>query len=286
VAQLVSFPFLLKVRASNCNTGLPKAVLIPHRAVIANVLQVLNSAIPCTHMQQGDRALGVVPFSHMYGLLMLVHVCPLLGIATMVYLTLPRPFHAFLDSLNTHRVNHLFLAPPLVQAFVKHPSHNKQHTFTHFKTALVAAAPLDSLTEDAFRHMCPDDFLLSQVFGMTETAGIITAIAEGRHPRSGTVGEMILGTEGKIVTEDGTVVYFSREAPPSIPVRGELRARGPELCMGYLDNEEATAAAFDSEGFIRTGDIVEVAEDGYITVVDRAKHIIKSKVCSEPRFSG
>jgi 4-coumarate--CoA ligase len=258
-------------------SGLPKAVLVPHRAVIANVLQVRDSSIPRVRAAPGDRALGVIPFSHMYGLLMLVHVCPSLGIATVVYPSLPRPFDSFLASLTTHRVNHLFLAPPLVHAFVKHPA-SATSVFSHFKTALVAAAPLNGLTEDTFRRMCPEGFLIAQVFGMTETAGIITAVPEGGAPRAGSVGHMITATEGKVVTEDGAIVRFSRESPPDVAVRGELRARGPELCLGYLDNDLATAEAFDEEGYIRTGDIVEVTKDGNVTIVDRAKHIIKSKV--------
>jgi 4-coumarate--CoA ligase len=151
---------------SSGTTGLPKAVLIPHRAVIANVLQVSAAAIPRSRTMAGqDRALGVVPFSHMYGLLHLVHLCPLLGIASVAYQSLPHPFPAFLDSLEEHRINHLFLAPPLVSAFVKHPACAGRDFSRYFKTAMVAAAPLDAATEETFRRLCGPQFVISQVRG-------------------------------------------------------------------------------------------------------------------------
>ncbi|KAH8827518.1 hypothetical protein DL96DRAFT_1419221, partial [Flagelloscypha sp. PMI_526] len=276
----ITLPRVAFLCFSSGTTGLPKAVIVPHRAVIANILQVRGSAIPRTRAAPGiDRALGLVPFSHMYGLLLLVHVCPLIGVGTVAYSSLPHPFSSFLDSLDERHINHLFLAPPLVSAFVKNPSSQGRAFDRHFKSATVAAAPLDAATEDAFRQMCGSSFLFSQVFGMTETAGLVTALAEGEVPRSGSVGQLVSRCEAKIVGENGEVdrLLSGVTTTHNSVLRGELFVRGPQLCLGYLDNEDATSHTFDEEGFLRTGDMVEVNSEGYIYVVDRLKHIIKCK---------
>lgn len=145
---------------------MPKAVVIPHSAVIANILQMSATAFPLTRVS-GDKALGVIPLSHMYGLLAILHLCPHLGISSVLFETMP-PFDHFLDILDAQRINHLFLAPPLLNAFLKHPAVQGRN-FGYFKSCLVAAAPLDADREEAFRKLCGPNFLLQQGLGMTET---------------------------------------------------------------------------------------------------------------------
>ncbi len=78
-------------------------------------------------------------------------------------------FGDFLDAIERLQINHLFLAPPLVHAFIKHPS-AKGRNFSFFKTCLVAAAPLDSESEEKFRSLVDSpNFMINQAFGMTET---------------------------------------------------------------------------------------------------------------------
>ncbi|KAF9516668.1 hypothetical protein BS47DRAFT_1291985, partial [Hydnum rufescens UP504] len=244
---------------SSGTTGSPKAVIVPHSAVIANILQVTASAIPGANSPPGDKALGVLPSSHLFGLLTLLLVCPYLGIASVLFSSMP-PFERFLDIIESLRVNHLFLAPPLVNAFLKHPAAAGRH-FDYFKTCIVAAARW-MLIESG------PSFLLSQGFGMTETV-LCTSLLEGAEPCSGSIGRFLPGIEYKVVD--------SNNNPVSGGSRGELLIRGPQLCCGYLDNEAANASTFDSDGFVRTGDEVEIRPNGDIFVVDRLKNIIKHK---------
>jgi len=83
------------------------------------------------------------------------------------------------------------------------------------------------------------------------------------------VGTICASTEVKIVDEEG------KECGIGVP--GELLARGPQITMGYLDNEEATKATFDTEGYLHTGDQAMIDEDGFITITDRIKEMIKVK---------
>ncbi len=89
-------------------------------------------------------------------------------------------------------------------------------------------------------------------------------------PVSGSVGRLLPLTEAKVTDPDGNVL--------GIGGRGELRVKGPQICLGYLDNEKATAETFDSEGFLLSGDEVEIREGGNIFVMDRLKQMIKTKV--------
>ncbi|KAJ7641986.1 hypothetical protein FB45DRAFT_737704 [Roridomyces roridus] len=252
---------------SSGTTGLPKAVVVPHRCIIANVNQVQSSAVPGSRLTAGDKSLGVIPFSHMFGLVTLVHLGPYLGIASVAFKTMPS-FKNFLDIITRLRINHLFLAPPLVSAFVKHPA-TKAYDLSFLRTTMVAAAPLDSEMEGAFRKLGGPDFLVTQGFGMTECGGLITGLPMGSQPLPGSVGQLLPLTEAKIIDEEGKTL------PPGS--RGHLCVRGPQVCPGYLGNEKATKEAFDDEGYLLTGDIAHVSEEGYFHIVDRIKYMIKTK---------
>ncbi|KAJ7275105.1 hypothetical protein C8J57DRAFT_1177999 [Mycena rebaudengoi] len=252
---------------SSGTTGLPKAVIVPHSSLISNIIQLRGSAVPSAHVADGDRALGVIPFSHAFGLITLVHFCPHIGIATVAFKSMPS-FPAFLQSIVRLRIGHLFLVPPLVNAFVKHPR-TPDFDLTFFKTAMVAAAPLDREMEVLFQRIGSPEFLVTQGFGMTECGGLITALPVGTPPRPGSVGRLLSSTEAKIVDEVGNPLEPGR--------RGHLCVRGPQVCPGYLGNPEATRNAFDADGFLLTGDMAEMSPDGYFHIVDRLKFMIKNK---------
>ena len=271
--------------------------MISHRAVIASIITVAASASPRQYSAPGDKALAVIPTSHIYGLITLVHLCPYLGITSTLFQSLP-PFEKFLNIMETLKVNHLFLAPPLINAFLKHPA-AQGRDFSYFKSCIAAAAPLDSVREDAFKALVGPNFVLGQAYGMTETstyfffiqeediclcpfnyllthpvrppsAGLVTGLPVGSDPVSGSVGRLLPLAEGRVTDSKGNVLGIGQ--------RGELRVRGPQLCSGYLDNDKATEELFDSEGYVYSGDEVEIRGDGDIFVLDRLKQMIKSKV--------
>ncbi|KAJ7853344.1 hypothetical protein B0H14DRAFT_2444459 [Mycena olivaceomarginata] len=252
---------------SSGTTGLPKAVILPHSAIIANIIQLKKASVPTGRMASGDKALAVIPLSHIFGLVTLVHTCPHLGIASVVFKSMPT-FDILLDAIVRLRIGHFFLVPSLVHAFVKHPATIK-YDLGFFESAMIAAAPLDGEMESAFQKIGGPDFLATQVFGMTECGGMITGLPFGVCPRPGFVGTLLSSTEAKIVDENG------RPLPPG--QRGHLCVRGPQLCLGYLNNAQATQDAFDADGFLLTGDIADMSVDGFFRIVDRAKRMIKNK---------
>ncbi|KAJ7027573.1 hypothetical protein C8F04DRAFT_1044734 [Mycena alexandri] len=252
---------------SSGTTGLPKAVILPHSAVIAEINQLKQSSVPTSRVAEGDKALGVIPFSHSFGLVTLVHLCPHLGIATVIFQTMP-PFDTFLETIVRLRIGHFFIVPPLVTAFVKHPA-TANHDLKFLKSAMIAAAPLDGEMESAFQQLGGPDFLVTQGFGMTESSSMITALPFNVPPLPGSVGQLLPCTEAKIIDEHGAILG------PGQP--GQLCVRGPQLCLGYLDNTQATRDVFDADGFLLTGDIAKMTADKYFYIVDRLKFIFKNK---------
>jgi long-chain acyl-CoA synthetase len=120
--------------------------------------------------------------------------------------------------------------------------------------AASAAAPMPV---EVARFFAGLGIIIYDVYGMTETTGSVTANTPGAF-KLGTVGRALPGVELRLADD------------------GEIQARGPVLTPGYLHNPEATAALIDSEGWLGTGDIGTLDEDGYFSVVDRKKEMIIS----------
>lgn len=131
------------------------------------------------------------------------------------------------------------------------------------------AAPLSKEVSDGFRERFPW-VELRQGYGLTETCGAATFILENEeakaHARS--CGRLVPSFSAKVVdVETGTALPPYKE--------GELWLKSPTVMKGYLGNEEATAATFDKDGWLKTGDLCYFDEDGFVYIVDRIKELIK-----------
>ncbi|MEM6959753.1 MAG: AMP-binding protein, partial [Myxococcota bacterium] len=149
-------------------------------------------------------------------------------------------------------------------ALAKHPIVDK-YNLESVRELFSGAAPLggDVAEAAAKRLGCS----VAQGYGMTELSPVTHAVAEGDY-RAGSVGTLIPNTEARLVM-DGKDVGRGE--------RGELWVRGPQVMKGYLNNEEATAQTIDADGWLHTGDVAVVDEDGHTFIVDRMKELIKVK---------
>lgn len=253
--DLVALPY------SSGTTGLPKGVMLTHRNLVANVVQ-------CAVRDPADAdevCLAVLPFFHIYGLNAVLNLGLHYG-ATQV--TMPRfEMEVFLECLEGYRVTRASLVPPLVLALARHPQ-VEEHDLSALERIISGAAPLSAeLAEACSRRVGAGVF---QGYGLTETSPVTHLNPPSRPElnRPGTVGPPVPDTEAKIVDVDS-----HEELGPG--ERGEIRVRGPQVMVGYLNAPEDTDRAFDDEGWLRTGDVGFVDEDGYLTVVDRFKELIK-----------
>ncbi|MGW1510989.1 4-coumarate--CoA ligase family protein [Streptomyces sp. NPDC002394] len=249
---------------SSGTTGVPKGVMLTHASIATNLAQ-LEPVIP---MGPGDRILAVLPFFHIYGLTALMNA-PLRSGATVV--VLPRfELDTFLGAIQEHRINGLYVAPPIVLALAKHPA-VAEYDLSSLEYIVSAAAPLDAALAEACsaRLGLPP---VGQAYGMTELSpGTHVVPLDAPEPPPGTVGRLLPSTEMRILSLDDP----GKDAAPG--EEGEIAIRGPQVMKGYLGRPEATAAMTDAEGWVHTGDIGRVDEDGWLFVVDRVKELIKYK---------
>jgi acyl-CoA synthetase (AMP-forming)/AMP-acid ligase II len=182
--------------------------------------------------------------------------------ATVV--TMPRfDLEQFLGLHQEHGVTQCYVAPPIVLALAKHPAVDK-FDLSSLRFVMSGAAPLSAeLGEAAARRL---DCIVMQGYGMTETSPV-THVSPLERNKPGTVGVLLPNTEARIIDLD-----TAQDAE-----RGELCMRGPQIMKGYLNNQTATDAMIDRDGWLHSGDIAIVDDEGYFTVVDRVKELIKYK---------
>jgi acyl-CoA synthetase (AMP-forming)/AMP-acid ligase II len=247
---------------SSGTTGLPKGVMLTHRNVVANVCQSLKPQ----STSERDVVIGVLPFFHIYGMTVIMSIALHLG-ATVV--TMPRfDLEEFLTLLQDHKVTRAYLVPPIILALAKHPLVDK-YDLSSVEVIMSGAAPLGADLASAAANRL--NSVVMQGYGLTETSPVTHMMPdEPGSDRPGSIGFLIPSTEARFVD-------VATGEDLGVGGTGELWIRGPQVMKGYLNNEEATRHTVDEDGWLHTGDIGYVDEDGYFFLVDRLKELIKYK---------
>lgn len=258
---------------SSGTTGKPKAVAISHFAPIVNVIQmaehqkVNQNYVPWEEQRfrPGDVVAGVLPFFHIYGMVVGIYFMTFCGLSVVV---IPKfNFTEFLESIVRHHITHLPLVPPQIVLLCKHPA-VKNYNLNGVRHLLSGAAPLSASLVDQLVKVLPNA-QIGQGYGMTESAATIAMFSvDEKLGVPGSAGRLIHGVVAKVVKDDGTLAGFNEP--------GELQVKVPSVALGYLNNEEATKETFVN-GWLRTGDEVVIREDHELFVVDRLKEIMKVK---------
>jgi long-chain acyl-CoA synthetase len=242
-------------------TASPKAVMLTHRNLVANAFQLRHY----TGGEDGtESVLGVLPFFHSYGL-----TVALLGgwaKGSTVHLHPRFETKAVLGLLARHRIELVPAVPAMLHALNGLLRH-RPHDLSFIRTVVSGASALDPAVRAEFERYGAQEVV--EGYGLTEASPVTHVNPLGAGNRPGTIGLPLADTEAKIVDPvDGV-----REMPDGEP--GELVVRGPQVMKGYYHNPEATAAAL-RDGWLYTGDMARRDRDGYFTIVDRKKDIIKT----------
>lgn len=251
--------------------------MISHRNVIANTIQIsVYDASERAKLGPNHRdvALGLLPQSHIYALIVICHVSTYLGDEVVV---LPRfDISHFLNAIQRFKINSLYIVPPIIIAMVKNHETTKKYDLSSVRGIFTGAAPLGKETAEELASQYPS-WQIRQGYGLTETCTVVCSSSPS-DIWFGSSGCLIPGYEAKIMTPEG--VEITEYNKP-----GELLVKSPSVVLGYLKNDKATQETFVDlpEGrFMRTGDEVEfrVAPSGneHVWVVDRIKELIKVKV--------
>ncbi|KAH6821374.1 OPC-8:0 CoA ligase1, partial [Perilla frutescens var. hirtella] len=253
---------------SSGTTGASKGVVSSHRNLIAMVQTVVNRF----KLDDGGKSqtfICTVPMFHIYGLV--AFATGLIASGSTVVILSKFEMDEMLTAIQKFSATYLPLVPPILVALVNHAaSIQRKYDLSSLHTVLSGGAPLSKEVIEGFAAKYPKVRVL-QGYGLTESTGIgasTDSLEESR--KYGTAGLLSPSMEAKIVEP---------ESAAALPVNrtGELWLRGPCIMKGYFSNEEATASTLDSEGWLRTGDLCYIDEDGFIFVVDRLKELIKYK---------
>ncbi len=245
---------------SSGTTGFPKGVMLTHRNLVANLCQIESGLA----VEDDEVALAVLPFFHIYGMQVLMNGLLAQGITIV---TVPRfDLEQVLGLIQDKQVTRFFAVPPIILALAKHPIVD-QYDLSSLRQVFSGAAPLSAelALEAGARIHCE----VVQGYGMTEMSPVSHLTPPGQF-KPGTSGVTVPNAECRIVDP------VTGEDQPG-GGEGELWVRGPMVMKGYLNNPEATAATVDADGWLHTGDIAVIDEDGHVTIVDRVKELIKYK---------
>jgi acyl-CoA synthetase (AMP-forming)/AMP-acid ligase II len=245
---------------SSGTSGVPKGVMLTHYNLVAQLMQ----AGVMLARSNDEVVIAVLPFFHIYGLVLILMDGLRRGV-TLV--TMARfDFLQFLECLQKYRVTTAPLVPPIVLGLAKHPAVD-QFDLSSVRRVMSGAAPLGAEVERAAaqRLQCG----IFQGYGMTEFAGAsITHVEGGPAPKPGSVGKPWPSMQARIVD-----VETGKDLGPN--QRGELWMRGPNVMRGYFERAQATRETLTPDGWLRTGDIAYVDDEGRFFIVDRVKELIK-----------
>jgi long-chain acyl-CoA synthetase len=243
---------------SSGTAGLSKGVMITHFNLVANSLQSMSAV----EVQGDDIFISFLPFNHIYGLTYFLCGSIYLGASQVIM----GRFHAeeCLRLIERHRVTVIFGVQPALLAFLDVP-HLHQFDLSSLRYVWIGAAPL----APAIARMIQDRLgvAVARHYGLSEASPTTHSNPPDR-PKEGSVGIAVSDLEDRIMDwETGT-----KEMPPGEP--GELAVRGPNVFQGYWKHPEDTKLAL-REGWLFTGDIARMDEEGYVYILDRKKEMIK-----------
>ncbi|GJE91446.1 acyl--CoA ligase [Phanerochaete sordida] len=253
---------------SSGTTGKSKGVETTH----FNLTTVLDMAAVLWPKlsSQNPRMLGILPFYHAYGAAKLIAFQLHRGIP-LIIMEKFEPV-AFCRAIHDYKITQACVVPPVCVILSKHPA-VKQFNLTSLEWLFCAAAPLSHqlllVVKDRLRSVGAN-VSLTQGWGLTETSPTATLLpAEDDLRKAGSVGLLLPNLEARMVAEDGS---DAREGEP-----GEIWLRGPTIFKGYLNKPDVTRDSITPEGWFKTGDAGVRDSEGYYSIVDRLKELIKYK---------
>ena len=252
---------VVNMQYTSGTTGFPKGVMLTHRNIINNAFMVGD----VMGMTKDDRLLIQVPLFHCFGCVMSSLNCVCHG-STMVVLHSFDP-HKALEYIEKERCTAINGVPTMFIAILNHPDF-AEIDLSSLRTGIMAGAPCPEETmKSVMTQMhCPE---ITIAYGQTESSPVMTMTRRDDPVdlRVSTVGRLFDGIEGRVVN-----LETGRELPPN--TQGEIVTRGPCVMKGYYKMPEETAAAIDTEGWLHTGDLGTVDENGYFRITGRIKDMI------------
>lgn len=241
-------------------TGRAKGAMLSHNNLIANMMQ-LRARCLLVIEDKIEIIAAPLPLYHSYAFLLHCLVMPFAGNLSIL-VTNPRDLDALMHMLETTKVTGFVGINTLYLAMLRH---RKMADLDFYSMKFCGAGGMAMSTAVAREWKQVTGTEILEGYGLTECSPVVSVNIPGK-AKPGTVGPVVPGTEIMLVDDTGNAVAQGE--------RGELWVRGPQVMLGYWQQPEATAEILDAEGWLRTGDYVELDNDGYMSIVDRKKDMI------------
>ena len=252
----------VNIQYTSGTTGSPKGVLLTHRNLVNNAY-VVGREMMVAHT---DRLCSPVPLYHCFGCVMSSLLAMVHGIALVMPAAQFDPL-ATLQAIDAERCTLIYGVPTMFIAELEHPDFRK-YSMSTLRSGIMAGAPcpVEVMKRVVSEMNCVG---MTVAYGQTESSPAITMSAadDSLEYRVATIGRVLPETEVKIVAPWNDEILDTGE-------RGELCTRGYLVMKGYDQEPEATTRAIDAEGWLRTGDLAVMREDGYFHIAGRLKEMI------------
>jgi long-chain acyl-CoA synthetase len=241
-------------------TGLAKGAMLSHRNLLSNLLQVREAL--GNSLSDGDEIIvAPLPIYHIFAFML----CMLLGFeigARVILIPDPRNQKQMIAAIKGQKFTFFAGLNTLFNALCRNEAF-KSLDFSGLRLTISGGMALMKDTAETWQKVTGCKIV--EGYGLTEASPVL-ALNPPAHPKLGTVGKILPHTEFRLVAGDGV------DAAPG--ERGELVVRGPQVMQGYWKKAEATAEILNGEGWLKTGDVALVDDEGYISIVDRIKDMI------------
>lgn len=241
-------------------TGVAKGAMLTNRNLLANMLQI--KACLDTTMKEGQEiTLCPLPMYHVFAFV--VNCLAMMSYGSLNILVVnARDYKSVVKEFKNHKITLMTGVNSLFNALL-HEKEFRTLDFSHLKAAVGGAMAIQRSVNDEWKAVTGKN--LVEGYGMTESSPVISVNPLDGSARIGTVGLPVPSTEVRIMGENGSI--------QPVGEAGEIQAKGPQVMLGYYNKPEETAKVIH-DGWLSTGDIGLIDEDGYLHVVDRIKDMI------------
>ncbi len=241
-------------------TGIAKGAILLHKNIVANILQV-DDILKTKIALSKEIAILPLPFYHIYALLCSMSLFKYGTKAVLI--TNPRDIAGFIKTLKKIPFTMLLGINTLFNALMNNP-YFAEIDFSTLKITIAGGMATQAKVAQRWQELTAN--VLIEGYGLTETSPVVTFNPLNTKSFNGSVGIPVPSTEIKIIDDDNNEVGLNTP--------GELCVRGPQVMKGYWNQPQETAMALSSDGWLRTGDIATINEEGFIFIVDRKKDMI------------
>jgi long-chain acyl-CoA synthetase len=241
-------------------TGTAKAAMLSHRNLVANMLQI-RAFLPDHIIPGQELIITPLPLYHIFSFT--VNCLAIMATGNhSVLITNPRDIKGFVKELKKWRFSLFTGLNTLFAALCRHPEFS-QIDFSSLKLTVAGGMALQPSVAQRWQQLT--GCAVIEGYGLTEASPVVS-VNPPEASQLGTIGIPLPSTEVKVIDEQGTTLVAEQE--------GELCVRGPQVMAGYWRQSDETAQVLDDQGWLRTGDIACLQEDGYIRILDRKKDMI------------